>query len=303
LLLSHARREALGHADLVLVFGAPLDFRLSYGLSPLFAPGATLVHVSAREEDHGRAAHLPDRIGVVGSPAAAVAALAGGLAEPKDAIRASRAAWLGSLREHEVATLAAERSFLVGASKGHPLHVYAAIGDILDRDAVVVGDGGDFVSYAGKAIRTYAPGRFLDPGPLGTLGVGPGYALAAQLAHPGKQVLLLLGDGAFGYLPMEFETMARFAAPVVAVVGNNGGQNLERQPMEDLYGYSIAATYEPQVARYHEIVQGMGGHGERVEDASDLRGALERAFASGLPSCINVQLDRDARYPRVTDLS
>lgn len=303
LLLSHARRQALGGADVVLVLGAPLDFRLGYGLPPLFGPDATIVHVSLRDEHHNCAEHLPGRVAVRASSRAVLAMLDETLNDPPDQLRRARGAWLGSLRDIEGQALTREATFLETARPIHPLHVYAAIDQVLDRHAVVVCDGGDFASYAGRAVRTYEPGRFLDPGALGTLGVGPGYALAAGLAHPGSQVLLLLGDGAFGYLPMEFETMARFGVPVVAVVGNNGGQNLERQPMEDLYGYSIAAVYEPQVAKYHQIVEAMGGYGELVEDPRDLTAALVRAFASGKPACVEVVLDRDARYPRNTDLT
>src|SRR5204862_6425625 len=117
----------------------------------------------------------------------------------------------------------------------HPMRLYAELGEILDRDAIVIGDGGDFVSYAGKVIDSYEPGCWLDPGPFGCLGSGPGYALAAKLAHPDRQVVLPLGDGAFGFSGMEFDTLARHGVNVVGVMGNNGIWALEHHPMMFLY--------------------------------------------------------------------
>ena len=127
----------------------------------------------------------------------------------------------------------------------HPLRVYAELGEVLDRDAIVICDGGDFASYAGRAIESYEPGCWLDPGPFGCLGCGPGYALAAKLARPERQVVLLLGDGAFGFSGMEWDTLARHGVGVVGVMGNNGIWGLEKHPMEFLYGYSVVADLRP----------------------------------------------------------
>ena len=128
------------------------------------------------------------------------------------------------------------------------MRIYAELAEVLDRDAIVIGDGGDFVSYAGRLVDSYEPGCWLDPGPFGCLGTGPGYALAAKLARPERQVVLLLGDGAFGFAGMEFDTLARHGVNVVAVVGNNGIWALEKHPMEFLYGYSVAADLRPAPA-------------------------------------------------------
>ena len=125
------------------------------------------------------------------------------------------------------------------------MRIYGELAQMLDRDAIVVGDGGDFVSYAGRVVDSYQPGCWLDPGPFGCLGSGPGYALAAKLAHPERQVVLLLGDGAFGFSGMEFDTLARHGVAVVGVMGNNGIWALEKHPMEFLYGYSVAAELRP----------------------------------------------------------
>ncbi|HEX2483500.1 MAG TPA: thiamine pyrophosphate-dependent enzyme, partial [Methylomirabilota bacterium] len=162
--------------------------------------------------------------------------------------------------------------------------------------------GGDFVSFAGRVIETYEPGCWMDPGPYGCLGSGPGYALAAKLAHPDRQVCLLLGDGAFGFAGLEFDTFVRHGLPIVGVMGNNGIWALEKHPMEFLYGYSVAAELQPG-CRYDEVVRALGGHGELVSTADELRPALERAFASGKPALVNVLTDPDVVYPRRANLA
>jgi acetolactate synthase-1/2/3 large subunit len=182
------------------------------------------------------------------------------------------------------------------------MRVYGELAAVLDRDAIVIGDGGDFVSYAGRVVSSYEPGCWLDPGPFGCLGSGPGYALAAKLAHPERQVVLLLGDGAFGFSGMEFDTLARHGVSVVGVMGNNGIWALEKHPMEFLYGYSVAAELIPET-RYDKVVEALGGHGELVQRPEELRPALDRAFASGKPACVNVLTDPAVVYPRSANLA
>ena len=167
---------------------------------------------------------------------------------------------------------------------------------MLDRDAIVVGDGGDFVSYAGRFIDTYEPGCWMDPGPFGCLGAGPGQAIGAKLAHPERQVCLLLGDGAFGFAGMEFDTMARHGLGVVGVMGNNGIWALEHHPMKFLYGYSVAAELRPET-RYDQMVEALGCDGILVREPAELRPALERAFESGRPTLVNVLTDPEVVYP------
>ena len=196
----------------------------------------------------------------------------------------------------EAGELADERAPL------HPMRLYAELGRALDRDAIVIGDGGDFVSYAGRMIDSYQPGCWLDPGPFGCLGTGPGYALAAKLAHPERQVVLLLGDGAFGFSGMEFDTLARHGVNVVGVIGNNGIWALEKHPMEFLYGYSVAADLRPGT-RYDEVVAALGCHGELVERPEQLRPALDRALAADVPALVNVLTDPTVVYPRKSNLA
>ena len=182
------------------------------------------------------------------------------------------------------------------------MRVYGELAQVLDRDAIVIGDGGDFVSYAGRVVDSYQPGCWLDPGPFGCLGSGPGYALAAKLAHPERQVVLLLGDGAFGFSGMEFDTLARHGVHVVGVMGNNGIWALEKHPMEFLYGYSVAADLTPET-RYDKVVEALGGHGELVREPDELRPALERAFEATGPALVNVLTDPTVAYPRSANLA
>jgi acetolactate synthase-1/2/3 large subunit len=208
------------------------------------------------------------------------------------------AAWVADLQANETEKRAAEKGdFDDDRAPLHPLRVYRDVREVLDRDAIVIGDGGDFVSYAGRVIETFEPGCWMDPGPYGCLGAGPGQAIGAKLAHPGRQVCVLLGDGAFGFSGLEFDSMVRHGIPVVGVMGNNGIWALEKHPMEFLYGYSIAAELR-QDARYDEVVAALGGHGELVTQPGELRPALERAFESGKPALVNVLTDPSVIYPR-----
>src|ERR1700719_1180324 len=199
-------------------------------------------------------------------------------------------------RDRDRGALADDRSPL------HPMRVYAELAPLLDRDAIIVVDAGDFGSYAGRVIDSYVPGAWLDSGPFGCLGSGPGYALAAKLARPDRQVVLLLGDGAFGFAGLEFDTLARHGVNVVGVMGNNGIWGLEKHPMEFLYGYSVAADLRPGT-RYDEVVEALGCHGELVERPDQLRGALERALSAGKPALVNVLTDPAVIYPRRSNLA
>jgi len=296
---SRTRSAALGGADLVILLGTPLDFRLNFGDQPLFPAQYHLVRIDALPEDlvHNRRADA-GIAGHVGAALAAVAELVNGAAN-----RLERDAWVTQLREREQRSAERDRELLeADADPIHPARVYGEILKRLDRDAVVIGDGGDFVSWAGKLVPSYEPGRFIDPGPFGGLGMGPASAIAARLAHPDKQVVLLLGDGAFGFAGMEFDTMVRHRLPVVAVMGNNHAWGLEKHPMEMMYGWSVAADLNPQ-ARYDKVVEALGGHGEFVERPADIGPALDRAFASGLPALVNVACDPHTSYPRSANLA
>ncbi len=294
LFFSRTRSQALKGADVALVVGVPMDFRLGFGAAFGEDTKLVVVDVAEPERPHPR----PIAAELVGDVSATLGALRSAAAGG-----ASTAGWVGELREAETAKREAERAeFADERSPLHPMRLYHELGRVLERDAIVIGDGGDFVSYAGRVLDTYQPGCWLDPGPFGCLGSGPGYALAAKLAHPGRQVVLLLGDGAFGFSGMEFDTLARHGVGVVGVMGNNGIWGLEKHPMEYLYGYSVAAELTPET-RYDRIVEVFGGHGELVRAPGELRPALERALGAGRPALVNVLTDPSVAYPRRANLA
>ena len=302
LLVTRARSVALRQADLVIVAGTPLDFRLGYGsFGPKDAP-AQVVHVA--DAPGGLATHVPLAASAAGDLAAfftalAAAGTAAGTAADTGAGQADPE-WLPGLAAATRAAQAADGPLLASdADPVHPARIYGELLKVLDDDAVVIGDGGDFVSFAGKYIEPPRPGGWLDPGPFGCLGTGLGYAIAARVARPAAQVVLLLGDGAAGFSLMDADTLVRHGLPVVMVCGNNAGWGLERHPMRALYGYDVAADLQPG-CRYDEVVRALGGGGELVTKAADIGPALRRAFAAGVPYLVNVVTDPEIAYPRST---
>jgi acetolactate synthase I/II/III large subunit len=292
---SRVRGVAFAEADLVVVAGAPLDFRLGFGRFG----DARVVHLA--DSPGGVAAHVDLVASVAGDLARTISALADGTSSP--AASREREAWVTRLREEEYSRRAREAEDLASdASPIRPTRVYGELRRRLERDAIVIGDGGDFVSYAGKYVDAYQPGGFLDPGPYGCLGTGSGYALAAALAHPDRQVVVMWGDGALGFSLGDLDTLVRFDANVVGVVGNNGIWGLEKHPMDLIYGYDVAAELRPGT-RYDEVMTALGGHGEIVSEPDDIGPALDRAFATSGPSLVNVLTDPADAYPRSSNLA
>jgi acetolactate synthase-1/2/3 large subunit len=282
LAFSRARSAALRGADLVLVAGTPLDFRLGFGSFG----DARVVHLADAPSEIGTHAAPVEAIGA--DLRATLAALAS--AGAARGARAEHERWIEVLRADEQRGRDAERPRLESdATPIAPSRIYGELRALLDRDAVVIGDGGDFVSYAGKYIDTFVPGSFLDPGPYGCLGTGPGYALGASRGRPGRQLVLLLGDGAIGF-------------SLTAIVGNNGIWGLEKHPMQALFGYDVVADLQPE-ARYDLVMEALGGHGELVREPGELRPALQRAFATPGPSLVNVLTDPGDAYPRSSNLA
>jgi acetolactate synthase-1/2/3 large subunit len=298
LLVTRARSKALGGADLVIVVGTPLDFRLGYGAfgGADGAAPATVVHLADSEVE-------------ISTHAAPAASASGDLTLVLDGLtaawerlvrRPSYQAWAEQLRA--AATEAVSRDAADLANPSDPIHPARIYGELLPRladDAVVIGDGGDFVSFAGRYVEPSRPGCWLDPGPYGCLGTGMGYALAARLARPASQVVVLLGDGAAGFSLMDVDSLVRHGLPVVIVVGNNGIWGLEKHPMQYLYGYDVVADLAPQT-RYDEVVRALGGDGETVTDPGHLGLALDRGFAATVPYLVNVITDPTVKYPRAT---
>ena len=297
-LVTKARSKALGTADLVIVVGTPLDFRLGYGSfgGKDGSPAAQVVH-------------LADAAGQVSQHATLAASAAGDLTLVLDGLQASLqrqphkpdwSDWLTDLQAAVAEGVARDTDLLHSeADPIHPARIYGELVPRLADDAIVIGDGGDFVSFAGKFVEPKRPGGWLDPGPYGCLGAGLGSAIAARLARPSAQVVLLLGDGAAGMSLMDVDTLVRHGLPVVMVCGNNSAWGLEKQPMQMLYGYDVAADLAPQT-RYDQVVTALGGGGETVTDPTQIGPALDRAFDAGTPYLVNVITDVDAAYPRAT---
>jgi thiamine pyrophosphate-dependent acetolactate synthase large subunit-like protein len=295
LLVTRARSVALREADLVLVAGTPLDFRLGYGEFGGQDGGARAQVVHIVDAPGQVARHVPVAASAAGSLAAFFAALAGGGHH-----RGADPGWLARLRETVGEAVRGDNELLASESVPiHPMRVYGELLRVLDADAVVIGDGGDFVSYAGKYIEPRQPGGWLDPGPYGCLGTGLGYAIAARIARPSAQVALLLGDGAAGFSLMDVDTLVRHRLPVVMICGNNGIWGLEKHPMRALYGYDVAAELQP-MCRYDEVVTALGGAGEMVTEPGQIGPALRRAFDAGVPYLVNVVTDPAVAYPRST---
>jgi acetolactate synthase-1/2/3 large subunit len=295
LAFSRARGAGLKGSDVALVIGVPMDFRLGFGAS--FGEETKVIRLDVAP--NALSANRAPEVDLVGDIRASLAAIreGAGVGAPRTA------GWLQELGAVEAEKKAGERAELDDPRAPlHPVRIYRELAEVLDRDAIVVGDGGDFVSYAGRFIDTYQPGCWMDPGPFGCLGAGPGQAIGAKVAFPDRQVCLLLGDGAFGFAGMEFDTMARHGLGVVGVMGNNGIWALEHHPMMAIYGYSVAAKLRPET-RYDEMVETLGCDGILVREPGELRPALERAFASGKPTLVNVLTDPEVVYPRKSNLA
>jgi acetolactate synthase-1/2/3 large subunit len=296
LLVTRARSQALKNADVVMVVGTPLDFRLAYGV---FGPGEAPAEVI----------HVVDSPAQVSAHAKPAAAVAGDLTQCLKGIAAAweahpqhvaRNGWLTDLQAAAAAATAKDADMLQSdADPIHPARIYGELVPRLADDAVVIGDGGDFVSFAGKFVEPRKPGHWLDPGPYGCLGTGLGYAMASAIAKPSSQTVLLMGDGAAGFSLMDVDTLVRQDLPVVMVVGNNSGWGLEKHPMRLLHQYDVAADLQPGL-RYDEVVRALGGAGETVTDPGQIGPALQRAFDAGVPYLVNVLTDPEVMYPRAT---
>jgi len=278
-------------ADLVVVLGTPLDFRLGFGKFG----SATVAHVVDSESQ--RADHI-GVLTVVGDLKNVLRALADASGD-----RIDHSGWIAELRKSESAARESEVELMeADADPIKPSRIYGELRRRLERDAVVICDGGDFASYAGKFIEVFEPGCWLDTGPYGCLGNGLGYAIAARVVRPTSQVVVMLGDGAAGFSLMDVDSLVRHNLPVVMIVGNNGMWGLEKHPMQAIYGWDMACDLQPG-CRYDETVRSLGGGGETVISASEIGPALDRAFASGVPYLVNVLTDPSDVYPRSSNLA
>jgi acetolactate synthase-1/2/3 large subunit len=277
-------------ADLVVVLGTPLDFRLGFGRFG----NARVAHVV---DAQSQAAQHVEVTTIAGDLVQVLQMLAGYSGE-----RNEHDGWIDELTDAEAAGRAADNVMLSAAdSPIRPSRIYGELARRLARDAVVICDGGDFASYAGKFIEVFEPGCWLDTGPYGCLGNGPGYAIAARVARPSSQIALMLGDGAAGFSLMDVDSMVRHNLPAVIIVGNNGMWGLEKHPMQAIYGWDVACDLQPG-CRYDEVVRALGGGGELVTDPEQIGPALDRAFESGVPYLVNILTEPADIYPRTSNL-
>ena len=284
---AQARSMALSRADLVLVLGTPLDFRLGYGRPPTFAEDARVVMVDVDAAELGR--NRPLALGVTGD-------LGVVLRQALEVVPVSMASrvgpWLDAVRAKETETREKLAAFC--AADDVPIAHYrlaAEIARVVRPETIVVGDGGDVVGCASKIVALHRPGQWLDPGPLGCLGVGPSFALAAKLLHPERPVVLIAGDGALGLNGMELETAVRFGLPFVCVVGNDGGWGQIRNPQLSFYGEARAVATSLPVTRFDLFAEALGARGVLVREPRDIAPALDKALGSTEVWCVNVVLD------------
>ncbi len=287
--LQLSRKVALSRADVVMVIGTPLDFRVGYGTTPTFAEDARVIQVDIDGADIGR--NRPIEVGIIGDARSVLDQLRVG------AGRWGAPGWLAELRAAEVKRREAQAVF--EASDQRPIHhfrlaraldeVARAVGDV-----TFVGDGGNVVAVAAKVLQVGGPGRWLDPGPLGCLGVGAPFAIAAKLLHPERHVCVVQGDGAFGLNGMDFETAVRFGLPMVVVVGNDASWGQIAIPQRAMYGDDKSPATALRPTRYDQVVKALGGDGEHVDDPAELVPALTRAFQSGKVYCVDVAIDPEA---------
>lgn len=282
------RGSVMTDADVVLTVGRRLDFQLAYG-SPAVFGAARFVRIGDAPGD------LRDnRRGEIEMFAHAGEALAAIVAAAGDRPSGVDREWIAGLRHSHEQRAGKLRETMRNAAPGsdgrlHPNRVLAAIQERLAPDAILIADGGDFLSFARVGLQA---GTYLDPGSLGCIGIGTPFGIAASLACPGRQVVVATGDGAFGFNAMEIDTAARHKAPVLVVVANNGAWQIEVQDQMETHGRVVGTRL--QFADHAAMARAFGLHGERVERAEDLPGAIERALAN-LPALLDVVVTPEAR--------
>ncbi len=278
-----ARSAALREADVVILLGTPLDFRLKYGQDG-WNPSAKLIQV----ESDPRELHRNRRADVALTADARLVLEA--LAEGLQGIRYDE--WLTRVQAIEAKKEAEQQQWTTLAdSPVNHFRFGAELNAFVDENTIVIGDGGDIVTACARVMDVTLPGQWMDPGPLGCLGVGVPFAIAAQHLYPDKRVLVINGDGAFGLNGFEFDTAVRFGLPIVSIVGNDAGWGNIRVIQQQMIGEDRAVATSLAPTRYDKVVEALGGYGEYVEQPEQIRPALERAFTSRKPACVNVMLD------------
>ncbi len=285
---NRTRRQALKEADLVILAGTLLDFRMKFGAA--IPPDAKIVQLDLDETLIGQ--NRPADVGLAGNLGVNFRALTDRMVD-----RGVDRKWTDRRNElqAEEARLEEQLSALLNSDETpiDPQRLCRDIASVIDDDMIVIGDGGDIVAQASKVVSVPRNGTWMDPGPLGTLGVGMPFALAAQKAFPDKRVLIIYGDGSFGLNGFEYDTAVRFGLPIVGVMGNDAAWGQMMRPQAMLYGEDRLVATELNYTRYDKVVEALGGHGEHVTEPGDIVPALRRAFASGKPALVNVEIRQD----------
>jgi acetolactate synthase-1/2/3 large subunit len=290
-----SRRYAFNNADVIVIVGTPFDFRMGYGRR--LSAEATVVQVDLDYRTVGKNRDID--LGIVGDADLVLSAVTAAASGRVDNGAVARKQWLEEL--HAVEEQAKQKRLPQLLSEATPIHPYRLVHEInefLTEDSIYIGDGGDIVTFSGQVVQPKSPGHWMDPGPLGTLGVGIPFVLAAKHARPDKEVVALFGDGAFSLTGWDFETLVRFNLPFVGIVGNNSSMNQIRYGQAQKYGLGrerVGNTLSD--VRYDEFARMLGGYGEEVRDPKDIGPALRRARESGKPSLINVWVDPDVYAP------
>jgi acetolactate synthase-1/2/3 large subunit len=286
--LMSSRKLAFSEADVIFMVGTPLDFRIAYGRK--LPATAKLIHLDMDFRNVGYNRDFD--LGMVGNIRAVLNAITE--ASPGDTKR-KHDPWMEKLiADEEKSKNKNDAIIKAGSMPIHPLRLVHEINEFLLEDTVYIGDGGDIVTFSGGVVKPHKPGGWMDPGPLGTLGVGTPFALASKLVQPEKDVVVLYGDGSFGLTGFDFETMVRNKLPYVGVIGNNSSWNQIRYGQAMKYGKERGdvANILAEV-RFDKLAEALGGHGEYVTEPDQIRPALERARDSGKPALVNVIIDRE----------
>ena len=285
------RSKALAEADVVIVFGTPLDFRIGYGRAPKVRDDSKFIQVDLDPQELGR--NRACEVGIVGDTGLVMAGMLDALREQGGA-PPDRSQWLAQVEEFEAGMRARiDEEAASDAVPVNPLRMCAELARVLDDRAVVVGDGGDVVGTGAKILDVGAMGQWMDPGPLGTLGVGPSFAMAAKLADPSRDVVILYGDGSFGLNGMEFEACARQKIGIVGVIGNDAGWTQILRGQKAIFGDQRVVATTLNYTRYDQMVESLGGRGFWVEEPTDLAAALQEALQcgrEGVPALVNVKM-------------
>ena len=289
--LNYAVHTAFREADLFLVVGKRIDYRLAMGGARLFPEGARFIQIDVHEEELGL--NRPLEVGICADARVALEAMTEAAGPEPWAPRP----WLARVRELRDEWLA--RLAEQGRDESGPMHPAAFFRELrraLPRDVLYSWDGGDFAHWGRATLEARQAGGWLRLGPLGTIGSSLPNSLALQLAHPGRPVAMITGDGALGFYLAEMDSLVRHKLPVVLIVGNDAGWGLERELQRSATRGMATVACELQSARYDLIMKGFGGGGETVERLDEIAPAVDRAFAAGVPYCLNVKI-RGARSP------